>query len=362
MPPEGLRCREPCAPLDIRSNGAVPAPGLPRFSAFLAAFLVSGLAAGSARASKPGPRPLWAFHAGAPLSGPPAVGKDGSLAVGTLDGYVHALGADGAFRFSYTVQGRVVGSPIVLGDGLVVAASTTNRLYAIRSDGSLAWSAVIGGGAAAPLARDVDERVWIRTGSGTAIAYSRRGGVVGFAKLARTMTLGPAALARGGVLVASPGGELGLIGDYGKFRRGTLSGALTGVWANESGFLALGGGMLRELDVLLGVVWAVEGIDELLCSTPVVVRAGGEIRWLSGTGAVVARVASPSALTPPSACAASSLFAVDASGGVVQVRTNGELTRFDRAGGALVGLVPSRPGALVAAYQDGRVVALKAAF
>jgi outer membrane protein assembly factor BamB len=340
----------------------VLALGPARFSAFSTALLVSGLATGAALAERPGPRPLWTFHAGAPLSGPPAVGADGSLAVGTLDGYVHALGPDGAFRFSYTVAGRVAGSPVVLGDGLVLAAATSRRLYAIRADGSLAWTAVLGGGAAAPLVRDAEDRVWIRTGSGTAVAYSRRGGVVGFTKLARTMTLGPVALARGGVLVASPGGELGLIGDYGKFRRAALPSPLTNVWAHESGFLALGGGTLRELDPSLGVVWSQDGIEELFCTSPVVVRAGSELRWLSASGDARARVPAPFPLAPPSACAGSSLFAVNGRGAVVQVRSSGDTVRFDDAGGALVGLVPLRPGALVAAYQDGRVVALKAAF
>ncbi|HEX6275734.1 MAG TPA: PQQ-binding-like beta-propeller repeat protein [Polyangiaceae bacterium] len=336
--------------------------GPARFSAFLAALSVSGLAAGSALASKTGPRPLWTFHAGAPLSGPPGVGADGSLAVGTLDGYVHALGADGVFRFSYTVAGRVAGSPVVLADGLVLAAATSHRLYAIRPDGSLAWTAVIGGGAVGPLVRDADERVWVRTGSGAAVAYSRRGGVVGFAKLARTMTVGPAAMGRGGVLVGSPGGELGLIGDYGKFRRGALPGPLKNVWAHEAGFLALGAGTLRELDLTLGVVWSLDGVDEVFCTSPVVVRTGSDIRWLSDSGGVSSRVPAPFQLARPSACAASSLFAVDARGAVVHLRSSGDYVRFEDAGGALVGLVPSRPGSLVAAYQDGRVVALKAAF
>jgi hypothetical protein len=63
-----------------------------------------------------------------------------------------------------------------------------------------------------------------------------------------------------------------------------------------------------------------------------------------------------------SACTASSVFAVDGAANVVQVRNNGERMSLDAASGKVVGLDASRPGALVAAYQDGRVVALKVVF
>src|SRR6187455_2919848 len=51
--------------------------------------------------------PLWTFHAGAPLRAGAGVGQ-GGIAVGSVDGYVHALRADGAYRWSFTVKGAVV--------------------------------------------------------------------------------------------------------------------------------------------------------------------------------------------------------------------------------------------------------------
>jgi outer membrane protein assembly factor BamB len=331
-----------------------------RFLAFFGVLAV-GLFAGGAASAK-GPRPLWSFHAGAPLSGAPGVGADGSLAVGTLDGYVHALRSDGVFRYSYTVQGRVLGSPVVLADGLVLVASDRSRVVAIRSDGSFAWETYIAGGVQSALAVDAQERVWLRTGAGTALALSRRGGVVGFAKLARGVTLGPAPLTPGGVLVASPEGELRLIGDFGKSTRNSISGPLTNVLASASGPLLFGPGTLRALSAELAVAWTHSGVEELLCATPIVARAAGEVRWLSDVGSVQVRVAAHGLVTGPSACSGSSLFAVDARGGIVQVRSNGDVIRVDGPGGALVGLAPIRPGSLVAAYQDGRVIALKVVF
>jgi hypothetical protein len=330
--------------------------------AIFALLLGLALDASTARAVGPGPRPLWSFHAGAPLSGAPGVGADGSFALGTLDGYVHALSPDGVFRFSYTVAGRVVGSPVVLDDGLVIVASDKNRLYALRPDGSLAWTAFVSGGVVSSLARDANDRIWFRTGANTVVAYSRRGGVVGFAKPPRAMTLGPAAFGRAGVLLASPDGELGLIGDYGKFRRAAVPGPVREVWAYEPGFLALGTNTLRELDAGLRAGFTRVGVHQLLCTTPLVVREDNEIRWLARDGSVRTRVTAPAPLARPAACKGSSLFAVDGRGGVVQLRSTGESMPLDGPAGALVGLAVAPPAALVAAYQDGRVLALKAVF
>ncbi len=335
-----------------------------RFGRLLTVFLA--LTAGcfcaeNCPAAPDGPRPLWSFHAGAPLSGPPGVGADGSLAIGTVDGYVHALHPDGVFRYSYTVAGRVVASPVVLDDGLVLAASDKNRLYAIKPDGSLAWDTIVAGGVISPLAVDSSGRVWLRTGSGTAIAISRRGGVVGFAKIGRAMTLGPAPLEGGGVAVAGSD-ELGLIGEFGKFRRQSVASGLTGLLAVGQGFVALRPGSLTRFGADLGAAWTRDAVDAVLCASPLVTLEAGTVRWLDTDGRVLGDAKARGVVAGPSACTPSSVFALDGATNLVQIRKNGERLRVDTASGTIVGLAASRAGALVAAYQDGRVVALKVVF
>jgi outer membrane protein assembly factor BamB len=312
----------------------------------------------NARAEK-GIRPHWSFHAGAPLSGPPGVGADGTLVFGTVDGYVHAVRADGVFRYSYTVAGRVVSNPVVFDDGLVLVATDKSRLYAIQPDGSLAWWKAVAGGVASDLALDTRGRVWLRTGSGTAIAVSRRGGVVGFAKIGRAMTLGPVPLASGPVLVASPAGELGVIGDFGKYRRSSLAAPLTGLRALGPGFIALREGSLTWIDSDLGSKWVRDDIDRLLCTDPLVTFEKGVLRWLTSDGAVAASAAIEAALGEPSTCTSTSVFAVNDRNELVQVRRGGGRGHVDAPAGTLLALDASRPGSLVAAYRDGRVVSLK---
>lgn len=82
--------------------------------------------------------PQFRFDAGAPLLAPAGVAADGTLCVGTVDGYVHSLNPDGSFRWSHTVRGAVDRRPLHAGQ-LWYLATNTDRVYALRGDGSLAW-------------------------------------------------------------------------------------------------------------------------------------------------------------------------------------------------------------------------------
>jgi hypothetical protein len=82
---------------------------------------------------------VWRFQSAAPVSGSPAVSPAGLVYVATVEGYVHALAPDGAFRWSYGVVGIPIGAPAVDAAGQVYVATTAQRLYALRPDGHLGW-------------------------------------------------------------------------------------------------------------------------------------------------------------------------------------------------------------------------------
>ena len=114
-----------------------------------AIFLVPRSAPGQAAtvASEPGARsaeragfPLarFRFDAGAPLLAPAGVAADGTICVGTVDGYIHVLGADGSYRWSYSVHGAVTHRPLFVGQ-LWYVATSADRIYALTRQGSLYW-------------------------------------------------------------------------------------------------------------------------------------------------------------------------------------------------------------------------------
>src|SRR3954463_1450977 len=155
----------------------------------------------------------WAYRAGAPLAAPAALGADGVVVVGSVDGYLHALRPDGSFRWGYTLRGPLIGRAAVAPNGEVFAAAEPNGLYALDPDGTLAWVSSIGGGVTSPPILDREARVWVTTGQGTLLGFSGHGGIVGYARVGNERMLGPAALAAGGVAIASVNGALKVAGN-----------------------------------------------------------------------------------------------------------------------------------------------------
>lgn len=94
-----------------------------------------------ARAEGPwAPHLVFRFSASSTLFARPGVGHDGSVYVGSGDGYVHALSPDGVYRWSYTVKGRIVAPPVEEAkSGRVFIATSEKSLYALEPDSHLRW-------------------------------------------------------------------------------------------------------------------------------------------------------------------------------------------------------------------------------
>jgi hypothetical protein len=111
-----------------------------RRSALLAAsILLAAAATGSARAANEStPVERFRFHAGARLLAPAGVGADGTICVGTADGYIHLLAPEGDFRWSYSVHGAVTHRPVLAGQ-LWFIATSADKIYALTTEGTLYW-------------------------------------------------------------------------------------------------------------------------------------------------------------------------------------------------------------------------------
>ena len=92
----------------------------------------------SARAAALLPTQRFRFDAGAPLLAPAAVAEDGTLCVGTADGYVHSLNADGSYRWSHSVPGAIRRRPLHVG-GLWYVVTSGARVVALGAEGTVAW-------------------------------------------------------------------------------------------------------------------------------------------------------------------------------------------------------------------------------
>lgn len=61
----------------------------------------------------------------------PAIDGDGTVYIGSSDGKLYAINADGALKWSFQTKDAIESSPAIGPDGTVYIGSNDNHLYAI---------------------------------------------------------------------------------------------------------------------------------------------------------------------------------------------------------------------------------------
>jgi outer membrane protein assembly factor BamB len=81
----------------------------------------------------------WQYEMGSYSLSCPAIGADGTIYVGTVDGVLYAISPGGAFKWSYAA-GNDRSSPAVGPDGTIYIGAQSGYLYAVNPNGSFKWS------------------------------------------------------------------------------------------------------------------------------------------------------------------------------------------------------------------------------
>ncbi len=309
------------------------------------------------------PRPLgeaFAFHAGTALSVPLGVGRDGSVAVGTIDGYLHALRPDGGFRWSYTLNARVSSRPVVLDDGSVLVASAANQLFLLRADGTLAWQRALPRPASA-LVADPAYHLHFLSVDGALLTMSPRGGVVGFARPGRGPKLGPVAFEPGQAFVADPSGVVSRLGPFGKVKNASIAPGIRAFTRVGGALAVLAEGSLVLFDRELTPIFRRDSVERLVCSGEgVVVAAGGELLFVSERGEV-SELPAPAFPIAVAACDRGTFVAIsDEDGAIYTLGAGQPLVSVTPRSSPLLSLNTSRSGLILAGFRDGRVAGYRA--
>jgi outer membrane protein assembly factor BamB len=189
---------------------------------------------------------LFRFGTGARAAAPPTVAADGGVYVGTTDGYVHALRADGAYRWSYTLTGAVVGRAAVTDSGTLLVP-TRRRIYALRPNGTLLWVFASPVPVLSDLVRDGIGRFHFASDGGRLFALSGRGALVAHVPGSSTFTTPPVALTNGGIAAGRADGRV-IATRPGKNQQFALAESVSAVLPCPNAELcAVSGGMLRGL-------------------------------------------------------------------------------------------------------------------
>ena len=87
---------------------------------------------------------LWAFTTGGDVRSSAAVGN-GVVYVGSFDSQLYAVKLDGTLAWTFRAGDRIVSSPLVDVRGAILFGSQDDRLYCLEPDGHLRWSVELGG-------------------------------------------------------------------------------------------------------------------------------------------------------------------------------------------------------------------------
>ena len=87
---------------------------------------------------------LWAFTTGGDVRASAAVGN-GVVYVGSFDSQLYAVKLDGTLAWTFRAGDRIVSSSLVDVRGAILFGSQDDRLYCLEPDGHLRWSVELGG-------------------------------------------------------------------------------------------------------------------------------------------------------------------------------------------------------------------------
>jgi len=153
----------------------------------------------------------WGYKTGGEVKGDPAIGPDGTVYVGALDGKIYALRPDGTTKWTYDTGGRVRSSPAVGSDGTIYVGSNDHYLYALNSDGTLKWRYHTGDNVTSSPAVGGNGRIYIGSNDGRVYSISSNGNVEWTLDTGTPVTSSPA-IGENGRLYIGSGTKLYAIG------------------------------------------------------------------------------------------------------------------------------------------------------
>ena len=81
----------------------------------------------------------WRYKTGEQIDSSPAIGKDGTIYIGSWDHCLYAINSNGSLRWKYETGGIIQSSPAIGRDGIIYFGSSDDYLYSINANGSLRW-------------------------------------------------------------------------------------------------------------------------------------------------------------------------------------------------------------------------------
>jgi len=145
----------------------------------------------------------WEYQCPGAVRTAAAVGPDGTVHFGCMDGTLYALRADGALKWIYQTTGKMFSPPAVGNDGTAYFGSDSSYLYAIKRDGTLHYQYNTYGMVRAAPALAADGGAYVATVPGVVHKVTEAGGQAWTYDTGQLITAAPVVTDFSGVCVAT---------------------------------------------------------------------------------------------------------------------------------------------------------------
>lgn len=285
---------------------------------------------------------------------------DGSVYLPTVEGTIHSLTSEGAFRWSYTLSHPALGAVAFDTLGRPIVAARTKKLYALETDGTLSW---LYRSLVTPVVdAAVDPRGFsYLVGQEHLFAVSSRAGVLWYRELDGAPLFAPVLHEQTAFIALSNG--LLRIRSFSDFKKISPLVAEAPVQANSLGPLVLAQSRLHALDFEGTERWSTSDVQAFaLSKSQIAALTSSEAVWLEAEhGTVQARLPLQlDASAPPLLIDATTLAIPTTDGELAVVTKEGQVSRASVAGSALIGVVRLAGTRVVVTAGSGRVCALDA--
>ncbi len=117
----------------------------------------------------------WTYRTGSEINSSPAIGRDGTIYVGSENHKLYAIAPDGSVVWAFSTGGGIYSSPAIANDGTIYVGSRDHNLYAITPDGALSWTYTTGGEVNSSPTVGNDGTIYVGSYDGTLYAISPTG-------------------------------------------------------------------------------------------------------------------------------------------------------------------------------------------
>ena len=114
----------------------------------------------------------WKFKTNGFIYSTPAIGKDGTIYLTSMDHYLYAINPNGALKWKFEASSPIYSSPSIGSDGIIYFGSKNGTIYAINPDGSLKWYFETNYEITCDLAIGKDDTVYVISNNSTATLYA----------------------------------------------------------------------------------------------------------------------------------------------------------------------------------------------